>query len=122
MDIEFADLVDYHRKSGNEITIVASMKHVILPYGVCEVGPGGALTAMHEKPRYDLLASTGIYVMEPSVLDGISSDKATDATDLISHAVEGGGRVGVYPIPERAWLDVGQLEELQNALDRLGIR
>jgi hypothetical protein len=33
-----------------------------------------------------------------------------------------GSRVGVYPIPERLWLDVGQLEELQFALDRLGIR
>ncbi len=122
VDIEFADLVDYHRESGNQITIVASMKHVVLPYGVCEVGPGGRLEELREKPRFDLLASTGIYVVEPEVVRGISIETATDATDLIAKTTEGGGRVGVYPIPERAWLDVGQLEELQNSLDRLGIR
>ncbi|MRS12082.1 MAG: CBS domain-containing protein [Actinobacteria bacterium] len=122
MDIEFADLVKQHRESGNLITVVASMKHVVLPYGIIDVGPGGALEALHEKPRYDLLASTGMYVMEPDVLDLIVSGERTDATDLIARAMEAGSRVGVYPIPERLWLDVGQLEELQFALDRLGIR
>ncbi len=122
VDIEYADLVDYHRASKNQITIVASMKHIVLPYGVCEVGAGGSLEALREKPRFDLLASTGIYVVEPEALKDISLEAPTDATDLISNAIAQGARVGVYPIPERAWLDVGQLEELQHALDRLGIR
>jgi dTDP-glucose pyrophosphorylase len=122
VDIEFADLVDYHRDSGNRITIVASMKPIVLPYGVCEVGEGGALEALREKPRFDLLASTGIYVVEPEALRDIPLDGPTDATDLVATAIGHGARVGVYPIRERAWLDVGQLEELQHALDRLGIR
>jgi dTDP-glucose pyrophosphorylase len=122
MDIEFADLVKRHRADGNLITIVASMKHMVLPYGIIDVGPGGVLEALHEKPRYDLLASTGMYVMEPGVLDLIAPGERTDATDLIARAMDAGSRVGVYPIPERLWLDVGQLEELQFALDRLGIR
>jgi dTDP-glucose pyrophosphorylase len=122
VDIEFASLVDYHRASGNRITIVASMKPIVLPYGVCEVGEGGLLEALREKPRFDLLASTGIYVCEPEALGDIPLDRPTDATDLVAAAIEDGARVGVYPIRERAWLDVGQLEELQLALDRLGIR
>lgn len=122
MDIEFADLVKRHREAGNAITIVASMKHMVLPYGIIDVGPGGTLEALHEKPRYDLLASTGMYVIEPEVLDLIGANERTDATDLIARVMEQGSRVGVYPIPERLWLDVGQLEELQFALDRMGIR
>lgn len=122
LDIEYADLVDQHRAAGNLITIVASVKHVVLPYGVCELAEGGALSELHEKPRYDLLASTGVYVVEPSVLDLIEDGVFTDATDLIARVMESGSRVGVYPIAERSWLDVGQLEELQFALDRLGIR
>lgn len=122
VDAEFADIVEYHRESCNVITIVASMKHLALPYGVCEVGQGGVLEALKEKPRFDLLVSTGVYVMEPEVLDAIAPDGPTDATDLINAAMQRGSRVGVYPIPERAWLDVGQVEELQDALDRLGIR
>jgi len=122
VDADFADVVEHHRSSGNAVTIVASMKHVVLPYGVCEVGEGGALENLREKPRFDLLVSTGVYIMEPDVIRGISLDAATDATDLIEAARSAGRRVGVYPIPERAWLDVGQLEEFQDALDRLGIR
>jgi dTDP-glucose pyrophosphorylase len=122
VDIEFADLIDHHRAQGNLITIVASMKHIVLPYGVCLLGEGGALDALQEKPRFDLLVSTGVYVVEPEVLKGIGTDGPTDATDLIRGVLDSGRRVGVFPIPDRAWLDVGQLEELQNALDRLGIR
>lgn len=122
MDIEFADLVKRHREADNLITVVASMKHMVLPYGIIDVGPGGALEALHEKPRYDLLASTGMYVMEPAALKLLAPGERADATDLITRAMEAGSRVGVYPIPERLWLDVGQLEELQYALDRLGIR
>lgn len=122
LDIEYADLVEQHRAAGNLITIVASVKHVVLPYGVCELGAEGQLEELREKPRYDLLASTGVYVMSPEVLDMLEDDEFAHATDLISRAMDSGQRVGVYPIPEHAWLDVGQLEELQYALDRLGIR
>jgi dTDP-glucose pyrophosphorylase/CBS domain-containing protein len=122
VDIEYADLIDHHRSQGNIITIVASMKHIVLPYGVCQLGEGGILDALQEKPRFDLLVSTGVYVMEPEVLAAIGKDGPTDATDVIRGVLDSGRRVGVFPIPDRAWLDVGQLEELQNALDRLGIR
>lgn len=122
LDIEYADLVDRHRQAGNLITIVASLKHVVLPYGVCELGEDGALEELREKPRYDLLASTGVYVMDPKVLQMVKDGELAHATDLIDRAMEADDRVGVYPIAERCWLDVGQLEELQYALDRLGIR
>ena len=122
VDVAFADVVEHHRAERNVITIVASMKHIVLPYGVCEVGEGGRLEALKEKPRFDLLVSTGVYVMEPEALGTLAGDGPTDATDLIATALDSDVKVGVYPIPERAWLDVGQLEELQDALDRLGIR
>ena len=105
---------------GNDITIIASMKHVVLPYGVCEVGADGELKSLSEKPRYDVLVSTGLYVMEPTVLDRVPDGLRMDATDLID-AVRADGRVGVYPIPERSWVDIGQLEELQVALDRMRV-
>ncbi len=122
VEAEFADVLAYHRQSGNVITIISSMKHLVLPYGVCEVGEGGVLEALNEKPRFDMLVSTGLYVMEPEVLADIAPNEPTDATDLVSRALASGRPVGVYPVPERAWLDVGQLEEFQHALDRLGIR
>ncbi|HET6351101.1 MAG TPA: sugar phosphate nucleotidyltransferase [Coriobacteriia bacterium] len=122
IDTEYSCAIDYHRSHNNAITIIASMQSVVLPYGVCDVGEGGMLENLREKPRFDMLVSTGVYVMESDVLDLIKDDTFTDATDLIEMTKAAGRNVGVYPIAERSWLDIGQIEELQDTLDRLGIR
>ena len=121
VEADYGDVVKLHRESGNLITLVASMKHFTIPYGVCDTGDGGALTAMHEKPHFDYLVSTGFYVLEPEVLDDIPDGTFVHLTDVINTYLDEGKKVGVYPISEKDWIDVGQLEELQSALDRLGL-
>jgi hypothetical protein len=40
-------------------------------------------------------------------------------TDIIADVRAAGGRVGVYPVSENSWMDMGQLEELDNMRRRL---
>ena len=40
-------------------------------------------------------------------------------TDLISLAKKKNKQVGVYPIAEDSWIDVGQWSEYHKAIDRL---
>jgi dTDP-glucose pyrophosphorylase len=120
VDADYADIERHHRESGNVITIVASVKHVTIPYGVCEIADGGRLTAITEKPRFDFLVSTGFYVMEPSVLLDVPDETYYPVTDLIAGYLRDGRPVGVYPVSERSWLDIGQLDELRDALARFG--
>ena len=53
------------------------------------------------------------------VIDLIAPDTPTPFTDLIDRVREKGGRVGVYPVSEHSWMDMGQLEELDNMRRRL---
>ena len=41
-------------------------------------------------------------------------------TDFIEQIKSSGGRVGVFPIGENAWIDTGEWTEYRKALDSLG--
>ena len=121
LDVDYSDLVKFHNTGGFDLTLVASMKHYTVPYGVCNVDKQGLLVSMHEKPEQDLLVNTGLYFLNRSVLDLISGDEFLHMTDIIHMLKEKGFKVGVYPVTEKSWLDVGQWEEYSETLKQLGL-
>ncbi len=116
---DYADLVDMHDRECNSITVVASLKTYDIPYGVCELGQRGCLNRIVEKPRYDFLVNTGMYVMRAETLELIPEQQLFHATDLIKAVLNAGGRVGVYPIGEKAWLDTGEWAEYRRTVQAL---
>ncbi len=119
VDADYGDIVRHHRESGNLITLVTSMRHFTVPYGVCEVGQGGSLSRINEKPHFDYLVSTGFYVMEPQVLDDIAADTMVHVTDVINDYLATGRPVGVYPVSEGAWFDIGEFGSLEETFRQL---
>ena len=115
----YADIYNFHIKKKYDITLVASMKNFTLPYGTCEINGNGNLEIIHEKPEYDFLINTGLYVMNPEVLKLIPEDRSYDITDLIKDANDHGKIIGVYPIDDESWIDIGQWAEYQKAVERL---
>ncbi|OGS03953.1 MAG: nucleotidyltransferase [Elusimicrobia bacterium RIFOXYA1_FULL_47_7] len=122
IEADLADILEYHKKSKSKITLVGSMKHYTIPYGVCGVGPNGMLSKIDEKPEYDFLVNTGMYILEPEVIKLIPKDKPYHMTDLINKLMANGETVGIYPISEKSWLDMGQFEELKDMLKRYGVQ
>ena len=119
IDADFGDVYDFHRRQDNKITMVCAVKHFTIPYGVVELADDGQVRAMQEKPEMNFLTNTGVYVVEPEVIGLIQPDTPTPFTDLIEAVRREGGRVGVYPVSEQSWMDMGQLEELDNMRRRL---
>jgi dTDP-glucose pyrophosphorylase len=122
IDADYADFYKFHREGGHRISLVASMKEVVVPYGVCEIAPGGSLTRIVEKPEYNFLVSTGLYLLEPDALDDIPTGKFLNITDLMNDYIARGETIGVYPVSERSWMDMGQWDEFQKMLDGMGVR
>ena len=60
-----------------------------------------------------------MYILNPHVLGLIPENKKYDITDLIDDAKKEGMKVGVYPISESAYIDVGQWEEYKKAIEQL---
>jgi NDP-sugar pyrophosphorylase family protein len=112
---DYHDLVAHHRSHDNDVTMVVSMKNFSIPYGVCEIENGGCLREIREKPQYDLLVNTGLYVIKPGVLELIPEGIPFHFTDLIAKAQETGRRVGVFPIGDDAWVDTGAWAEYRTA-------
>lgn len=119
IDADFGDVYQFHKKSGNWITMVCAVKHFTIPYGVIDLDEKGQIHQMKEKPEMNFLTNTGVYVVEPQVIDLIEPDTPTPFTDLIECVQQQGGSAGVYPVSEQSWMDMGQLEELDNMRRRL---
>jgi len=116
---DYAKIFDFHVKGNFVLTIVASIQHYIIPYGICSIKNGGELDKIIEKPEQNYLINTGMYIIEPSILSLIPNDKAFDITDLILLAKVNHLRIGVYPVTENSYLDVGQWDEYSRSLSIL---
>jgi NDP-sugar pyrophosphorylase family protein len=77
---------------------------------------------MREKPGFSFLINTGLYMIEPEVLDDIAEDEFIHLPTLAERYLEKGEKVGVLPISEKAWLDMGQFNEMENMMKTLGIK
>lgn len=106
----YADILDYHRSNGNELTVVAALKTYSIPYGTIITGENGLLESIQEKPSLTFKINTGLYILEPSVLDEIPDD-FFHITHLMEKLQKAGRRVGVYPISQNDWVDMGDWTE-----------
>lgn len=106
-------IYNYHKQQGNMITMVCSAKNFTIPYGIIEIDGNGEIAKMKEKPSLSFLTNTGCYVVEPEVIDKIEENICIGFPDVIEKCKMQGMKVGIYPISENSWLDMGQMEELE---------
>lgn len=115
----FEKLFDHHSKGGFQMSLVASAKDHIIPYGTCDLAEDGSLKKINEKPSYEFLINTGLYVMNPEILKLIPSDKVFHATCLMENVKKTGGNIGVFPVNESSWIDIGQWGEYKNSFEKI---
>lgn len=111
-----------HVESGNIITVVCSLKNFTIPYGVVNIGEDGTIASMQEKPNMSFFTNTGCYFVEPEVIENLKYNEPIDFPVIIEKYMKAEKRVGIYPIGEDAWFDMGQIDELEKMKARLGCR
>jgi dTDP-glucose pyrophosphorylase len=119
LDVDYGDIYEYHKAHHNLITMICAYKHYTVPYGVVDMGENGVISGMHEKPELNFLTNTGVYVVEPEVVEALEDGKNQGFPDVIERYRTAGRPVGVYPISESAWMDMGQMEELEKMRRRI---
>lgn len=122
IDADYEDLYKYHQESGNELTIVSALKNIVVPYGVIHSSENGAIMSMEEKPKLSYFVNTGMYILNPNLLEEIPEDTFFHMTDLADQLLRQGRKVGMYPISEDSFLDMGEFEEMRRMEKKLNLK
>ncbi|VDN48543.1 Nucleotidyltransferase [Petrocella atlantisensis] len=116
---DYSKIYKYHIKEKNKITMVCSLKKFKIPYGVVEIGENGMIESMKEKPELSFFTNTGMYIVDASIIEELDDHQFIGFPDIIQRYKELGEKIGVYPISENSWLDMGQLDEMEEMKRRL---
>ncbi|MCK9625396.1 MAG: nucleotidyltransferase family protein [Bacteroidales bacterium] len=111
IDQDFRDVYDYHRKNRNDITIVTAIKNYQIPYGVVESGENGVMVALSEKPEMTYMINTGVYILQPELINEIPVNKFFHITQLIEKINYNKGKIGCFPVSEKSWTDIGDWDQ-----------
>lgn len=116
---DYEKIYDYHKKEKNLVTMICSLKNIRIPYGVIEISETGEIEEMKEKPEFSFFTNTGMYVVEPKVINELENNTSIGFPDIIDKYRRAGEKIGIYPISENSWLDMGQLDEMEKMRKRL---
>jgi len=108
---DYRDVWDYHVQNHNDMTIVTMVKSFKIPYGVIETGENGLMTALKEKPEQTYQVNTGVYILNPELIDEIPEGEFFHITHLMEKVQARGGRVGCFPVSEHSCKDMGEWPE-----------
>jgi len=113
LDINFESVLDWHKEQKASITIIGCHNEFRIPFGVLECA-NSKLDKLLEKPIHDVIINTGVYVMEPHIIEKIPIDASLNMNELID-LVSREDKITVYPI-SHGWFDVGQWNEYKKTL------
>jgi NDP-sugar pyrophosphorylase family protein len=116
---DYSDIYKQHKASGNLLTMVCATKTFSFPYGTVDIGSDGAVKSLLEKPSYSFLTNTGFYLIEPEFFNYIPENTFIHITDIIQNCINQGEKIGIYPISENQWLDMGNHADMEKMADRL---
>jgi NDP-sugar pyrophosphorylase family protein len=118
---DYSNIYQYHKDSGNELTIVSALKNIVVPYGVLHCSENGLIQSMEEKPKISCFINTGMYILNPELIREIPRNTFFHMTELAEQLMKEKRRVGMYPISEDSFLDMGEFAEMRRMEERLGI-
>ncbi len=118
-DINLQEVIAFHKEKGAEATLTLYRVPNPLEYGVIITDADGKITQFQEKPSWGEVISdtvnTGIYVIEPSVLDLIEEGVPTDWSKDVFPQLLSDGRPLYGYVASGNWTDVGDISEYMRA-------
>ena len=121
IDQNLDEIMAYHQEQRNELTAVAVVKSLKIPYGTMEFIKDGALTELKEKPEFTYFINSGVYILEPELLNEVPNNEFFHITHLIQKILDRKGKVGVFPVSEGSWYDIGEWDKYEETKKRLNV-
>ncbi len=122
-DLDVGKALAFHREKGAVATLVLARVPNPLEFGVVVTDEEGHVQRFLEKPTWSEVFSdtvnTGMYILEPEILDMMEEGKAYDWSSDIFPRLLAEGRTMVGYVMDDYWADVGSLSEYRRAQEDL---
>jgi Nucleoside-diphosphate-sugar pyrophosphorylase involved in lipopolysaccharide biosynthesis/translation initiation factor 2B, gamma/epsilon subunits (eIF-2Bgamma/eIF-2Bepsilon) len=112
-NLDFRELLRFHRRRKAMLTVATKRITLPLRYGVIDATEGW-IRQVQEKPNLSAEVVAGIYACHPAVLKFIPPNRYFTMIELIQRLLAEGLPVAQFPIQDY-WLDIGQLEDYEQA-------
>lgn len=112
-NVNFENLLDYHRGQNAIATMAVREYDFQVPYGVVNIEEGRILS-IEEKPVHKFFVSAGIYMLSPKVISMIPENQFYDMPTLFEQIIAAEGKASSFPIHEY-WLDIGRMDDYERA-------
>jgi len=118
-DVDLSALVAFHEERGAAATIALKAMENPLEFGIVITDEKGRIERFLEKPTWGQVFSdtinTGIYVLEPEVLDHVAAGQSVDFSGEVFPALLESGMPLYGWVTDSYWEDVGTLEAYLHA-------
>ena len=112
INYDYSEILNFHNKKKSDLTIVTAYKNFEIPYGICDINKKGSLKNINEKPKFNYLISTGMYVINKKILSLLKIDKEKNMDLFIKELIRKNKKINIFPIPDNCWQDYGSLNNL----------
>ena len=112
-DIYFQDLITQNKQNNSDLIMVTKNEKISISYGVVET-QGKEVLSIKEKPNFDFLINTGIYLITEEVRKLVKKNQFLDMPDLVRKCLAEKLKVEHF-LCTNNWLDIGRFETLKKA-------
>ena len=109
-NINYKQLIDFHRKKKADLTICSKFKNFTVPFGEIEIDKNLNIKRIKEKPLKSYFVNLGIYVFSYSYFKKLKKYNFKMMNDVINNMLEKGHKVITFPVYEE-WQDIGNKED-----------
>ena len=113
-DLNLYEFMKFHKEKGGIASVAVTRREVKIELGVFECDGDHRMAHFMEKPQKEYLASTGIYLFEPEILNYIPQGVSFGFDDLMHTLTAKGIPVYIYR-HDGYWLDIGIEEDFKKA-------
>ena len=107
-NLDYANMLNIHKKKLNDITVCARLHTYDLPYGL--ITDKNEDNFLNEKPKLSYLINSGIYVVKKKLLKHVKKNTYLDMNNFLNFLKKKKYRIGVYTIYEPIH-DIGNLKQ-----------
>ncbi|MCS7244075.1 MAG: sugar phosphate nucleotidyltransferase [Candidatus Calescibacterium sp.] len=119
VEIDYSNLIEFHEKNHNDITIVGCIKNYKIPYGKLEIEKGGIIKKINEKPELNIIINTGLYIIKTELINNLKPNNFLNMNDFIEDCIKQKRKVILYPIHENQFIDIGEWDKYKKAIESI---